>query len=190
MPVMNNAGTHHNHASMMAEHAAFLDLVAYEEATHAAVNDGDWCNPNTWHNLSVPGDNARVVIPSDIEVVYNQVDDSRLHTVRVDGSLVFASNTSSRMIVDTLAVDPRGSLIIGSENNPVSNAAKVEIIIADNGDIDVDWDPLLLSRGLILHGTTQIHGATKTAHGKVAVDPRAGDITLQMSRSPSNWRVG
>ncbi len=190
MPSMSNTGAHHHHAAMMAEHSAFLALVAYEDATHAAVKDGDWCHPNTWHNQTVPGDNARVVIPSGIDVVFNQVDESRLHTVRVDGSLRFASDTSSRMIVDTLAVDPRGSLIIGSPSNPVSNAAKVEIIIADNGDIDVDWDPLLLSRGLILHGTTSIHGAAKTTHIKVSTDPLAGDTSIRLQTSPQNWRVG
>lgn len=190
MPTMSNTGAHHHHAAMMAEHQAFLALVAYEDATHAAVKNGDWCNPDTWHNQTVPGSNARVVIPSGTEVIYNQQDDSRLLTVRVDGSLQFASNTSSRMIVDTLAVDPRGSLIIGSVNTPVSNAAKVEIIIADNGDIDVDWDPLLLSRGLILHGTISIHGAVKTAHMKVATDPRAGDTSLRLQNAPQNWRVG
>lgn len=190
MPSMSNTGAHHHHAAMMAEHSAFLALVAYEDATHAAVKDGDWCHPNTWHNQTVPGDNARVVIPSGIDVVFNQVDESRLHTVRVDGSLRFASDTSSRMIVDTLAVDPRGSLIIGSPSNPVSNAAKVEIIIADNGDIDVDWDPLLLSRGLILHGTTSIHGSAKTTHIKVSTDPLAGDTSIRLQTSPQNWRVG
>lgn len=175
---------------MMAEHNAFLSLMAYEDATHAAVKDGNWCNPDTWHNKTVPGDNARVVIPVGTKVVFNQLDESRLQTVRVDGTLEFARDVSSRMIVDTLAVDPRGSLIIGSANNPVSNAAKVEIIIADNGDIDVDKDPLLLSRGLILHGTTSIHGAVKTAHRKVSTDPRAGDTSIRLQGSPQNWRVG
>lgn len=190
MPSMTNTHTHHHDAAMIAEHSAFLALVAYEDATHAAVKDGDWCNPDTWHNRTVPGDHARVVIPVNTKVTYNQQDDSRLHTVRVDGTLAFASDTSSRMIVDTFAVDPRGSLIIGTETNPVSPNAKVEIIIADNGNIDVDWDPLLLSRGLILHGVTRIHGATKAAHIKVATDPRAGDTSIRLQSVPQNWRVG
>lgn len=190
MPSMTNTHTHHHDAAMIAEHSAFLALVAYEDATHAAVKDGDWCNPDTWHNRTVPGDHARVVIPVSTKVTYNQVDDSRLHTVRVDGTLEFASDRSSRMIVDTFAVDPRGTLIIGTETKPVSSDAKVEIIIADNGNIDVDWDPLLLSRGVILHGTTSIHGAAKTAHIKVATDPRAGDTSLRLQSSPQNWHVG
>src|SRR5690606_37884252 len=93
-------------------------------------------------------------------------------------------------VLDTMVVDPRGSLTIGTADNPVDPAVTVEIIIADEGDIDVDWDPLLLSRGLILHGQARIHGAAKTTHLKVATDPRAGDTTVHLSRTPSNWTVG
>lgn len=190
LPALHNSSAHHHDADKMAEHAAALALVAYEDATHAAVQDGNWCDPGIWHNQSVPGDGARVVIPVDRNVLYNQQDDSRLHTLRVDGQLSFATDTSSRMVLDTLVVDPRGSLNIGTLDNPVEAAARVEIIIADAGDIDVDWDPLLLSRGLILHGQTRIHGAAKTPHMKVATDPRAGDTTLQMRSAPQNWQVG
>jgi len=190
MPSLSNTTTHHHDTAMIAEHIAFLSLVAYENMTHAAVRNGDWCNPNTWHNQQVPGDNARVVIPAGIEVVFNHMDDSRLRIVRVDGTLRFATHTSSRMIVDTLGVDPRGSLIIGTPANPVSSSAKVEIIIADNGDIDVNWDSLLQSRGLILHGTTSIHGAVKTPHIKVSTDPLAGDTSIRLQAAPQNWRVG
>ena len=34
-----------------------------------------------------------------------------------------------------------------------------EIVIANNGDIDVSWDPTLVSRGVISHGAVEIHGA-------------------------------
>ncbi|MDQ2076689.1 Ig-like domain-containing protein [Marinimicrobium sp. ABcell2] len=190
MPSLSNTGAHHHHSSMEAEHAAFLALVDYDNMTHAAIADGYWCNPDVWHNQSVPGDGARVVIPSDRQVQYNQWDDSRLHTLRIDGELTFANDESSRMIVDTLVLDPRGTLNIGTVDSPISASAQVDIVIADNGDIDVDWDPLLLSRGLILHGTTNIHGAVKTPHLKVATDPVAGDTTLHLNSSTHNWQVG
>lgn len=190
LPAMHGSSHNHSQADKMAEHSAALALVAHEDATHAAVQDGNWCDSTTWHNQSVPGNGARVVIPANRAVLYNQQIDSRLHTLRVDGELNFATDTSSRMILDTLVVDPRGSLTIGTADNPVNPATTVEIIIADEGNIDVDWDPLLLSRGLILHGQTRIHGAVKTSHMKVATDPRAGDTTLQMHTSPQNWRVG
>jgi hypothetical protein len=48
---------------------------------------------------------------------------------------------------------------------------KAEILIAGDGDIDVAWDPSLLSRGVISHGEVEIHGAEKTAFLKVAAAP-------------------
>lgn len=174
----------------MAEHMAAHALVAYEDATHATIADGDWCDPSIWHNGAVPGDGARVVIGRDNTVSYALSDTARLHTLRVDGQLDFATNSDTRMTLDTLFVDPRGTLTIGTQSQPVNQSVNAEIVFAENGDIDVDWDPLLLSRGLIAHGTLEIHGATKTPHVKLSNDASAGARTLTLESRPQGWKVG
>jgi hypothetical protein len=173
-----------------AEHAAVFDLVQHKDATHVAVRDGSWFDPDTWAGGMVPGDDARVVIASGVVVDYDDVSDARLFTVRVDGSLNVATDTDTRMIVDTMVVDMKGTLTIGTADNPVQGDVRADIVIANNGGIDIDWDPQLLSRGIVSHGTVDIHGQEKTSDLKVATDPMAGDSTLTLAEAPLNWQVG
>ncbi|MDO3386856.1 G8 domain-containing protein [Gilvimarinus sp. SDUM040013] len=180
----------HTIAAKMAEHMSAHALVAYEDATHATIADGDWCDPGIWHNGAVPGDGARAVIATSHNVTYSLVDTARLHTLRVDGELSFATNEDTRLTLDTLFVDPRGTLTIGTESQPVHSSAKAEIIIAANGDIDVSWDPLLLSRGVIVHGTLNVHGAAKAPHLKLSSDVFTGNNTISLQSPPQGWRVG
>jgi len=79
---------------------------------------------------------------------------------------------------------------IGTEDNPVQDGVNAQIVIANNGDIDVNWDPTLLSRGVISHGDLEIHGTEKTAYATVADAPMAGDTQIKLSETPDNWSVG
>ncbi|WP_299852817.1 G8 domain-containing protein, partial [uncultured Roseovarius sp.] len=83
-----------------------------------------------------------------------------------------------------------GRLEIGTEDNPIEDGVDAQIIIANNGDIDVGWDPSLLSRGVISHGEVEIHGAEKTAYLKVDDAPMAGDTQIKLAEIPDNWQVG
>jgi len=180
----------HGHGEMHAEHMAALALVSYNLTTHAAVNSGEWCDPATWHNMAIPGNAAHVVIPRDVTVYYNVMGEASLNTVRVDGTLEFSTSQSSRMLLDTLFVSPGGSLLMGTTGQPVRGDVSIDIVIADNGDINVNRDPMLLGRGILSHGLTRIHGEQKTVHLKVDIDPRAGDDVLTLAHTPENWRVG
>jgi hypothetical protein len=176
--------------SMMNEHMAAMGLVDRADATHIAVRDGQWDDPNTWHNGQVPGDGARALIPEGIEVDYSVVSDASLFTVRVDGVLDFATDTDSQMVFDTIVVSPTGHLIMGTETNPVNPDVNIDLIVADNGPIDTNWDPMLLSRGLVSHGEATIHGAVKDSHEKVIEDPMAGDTSVSFAEAPEGWQVG
>ncbi len=175
---------------MGTEHLAVLDLVDRSDATHVAISDGDWSDPLTWYQGRVPSDDARVLIPDGIEVSYGVVSDARLFTVRVDGTLDFATDTDSRMVFDTVVVSPIGHLIVGDASDPVDSDTTVELIVANNGPIDTGWDPLLLSRGIISHGETKIHGSEKDSHEKVIEDPMAGDTSIRFADIPEGWQVG
>ena len=183
----------HSHgagSSMASEHMAAMDLVPRDEASHIAIGNGDWDDPANWHNGEVPGDNATVLIPEGVHMSYDHIGAARVLTVRVDGHLDFATDTDSQLIVDTLVVSPSGTLTIGTEANPVDPNVNVDIIFANNGPIDTDWDPMLLSRGMIAHGTVEIHGAEKDSHEKVVDDPMAGDTWVDMGETPVGWAVG
>ena len=182
----------HEHESdtMTAEHMGALALVSYDNSTHIAIQNGLWSAPSTWYNQVVPADNARVVIQESVTVDYAGQSDERLSTVRIDGTLHFLSTSNSKLIVDTLIVDPRGTLIAGTEEDPIQSDASVNIVIANNGDIDTQSDPMLLGRGIIALGKVSMHGEKKTSDLKVAIDPLIGDTQIELSQQPLNWSLG
>jgi hypothetical protein len=186
----DHATVHGDDASMHMEHMAGLGLVSRGDATHIAVNHGSWFDPSTWANDEVPGDGARVLVPKGIEVTYDGQSDASVFTVRVDGHLQFSTDVSSTLRLDTMVTSPDGSLTIGTAEDPVQDDVQVEILFINSGDIDTDWDPMLLSRGLIAYGRTTMHGTETDSHEKVAVDPMAGDTSLTFSELPTGWEVG
>ena len=181
---------HADDSGKMTEHMAAMDLVPRDEATHIAISNGDWFDPDTWHTGEVPADDAKVLIPEGISVTYGSESDVSLFTVRVDGELDFDTDADSQMIFDTMIVSPTGCLVIGSVDDPVAADVSVKLVIADNGPINTDWDPTLLSRGIISHGDASIHGAEKDSHEKVTEDPMAGDTELTFEDLPLGWEVG
>ncbi len=181
---------HPTDLAMQKEHMAVMNLVPVSAATHVAVNNGSWFDPNTWANHQVPGDGAKVLIPQGITVDYDGKSAASIFTVRVDGQLDFATDIDTFMEVDTFVVAPTGTLTIGTEANPVDPNVSAVISFADNGPINVAWDPMLLSRGLISHGTVDIHGAEKDTFLKVAIDPMKGATTLTLEEIPDGWKVG
>ncbi|WDI32097.1 Ig-like domain-containing protein [Hyphococcus flavus] len=188
-------GGHGGHAhpddpAKATEHMAVLNLVPVSDATHVAVKNGSWFDPSTWAGGEVPAEGAQVLIPEGIEVAYDGQSAVSLFTVRVDGSLDFATDANTFMEVDTLVVAPGGKMTIGTVDNPVAADVETIIQIADNGPIDTSWDPMLFSRGVISHGDVQIHGAEKTSFLKVASDPMAGDTSLSLESPPDGWKVG
>ncbi|KRQ94727.1 hypothetical protein CQ12_04135 [Bradyrhizobium jicamae] len=189
---LTDPSAHHDDAAMAIEHAALFALVPRAEATHVAVRNGSWFDPATWEDGKVPGASAKVLIPEAISVNYDGVSDASLFTVRVDGRLLFAPDHDTRMVVDTLVVAKTGLLRIGTSDHPIQDGVTANIVIADNGPIDLNWDPLLLSRGVISHGSTEIHGQEKASFLKLAMDPLAGSTLLYFDEdaAQNGWHVG
>lgn len=186
---MDNAA-HGDDLTKSVDHAALFDLVPRSEATHIAVSDGAWSDPATWYEGRIPDAGAKVLIPEAISVTYDSTSEASLFTVRVDGKVDFATDTDTLMKVDTFVVSTTGKLNIGTEANPVQQGVSAQIVIADNGPIDVTWDPMLLSRGVISHGEVQIHGQEKASHLKVSTDAMQGDTQLVLEAAPEGWQVG
>ena len=173
-----------------AEHLALFDLVKHEDATHVAVSSGDWDDPLTWFGAQVPGKGAQVVITADAEVTISRVNRTVHKWIRVDGKLTFVNNVNTGLMVDTLIVDPAGHVQMGTVDAPIESGVKAKIIIADTGDIDIDWDPNEFSRGFISHGRTTIHGENKTGTAMLSKAVRRRDRKLNLVEKPVNWQEG
>lgn len=186
----DGAHTHPEDPDKAMEHDIVLNLMPVADATHIAVNSGSWFDPNTWAGGEVPGEGARVLISEGVSVVYDGSSNVSLFTVRVDGAMSFATDVDTFMEVDTFLVSPVGRLTIGTIDNPVAAGVEAVIQIADNGPIDVAWDPQLFSRGLISHGDIQIHGAQKDSFLRLAEDPLKGQTMLVLEEAPDGWAVG
>ena len=186
--------TGHDSGGHMVGETEFLDLVPRDRATHVAVKNGDWFDPSTWQNRQVPGNDADVLIPQERDVWYGRESEARLDTLRVDGSLRFASQNNTKMLIDTFAVAPQGSLMIGSENSPVEANKKTQIIFTSDTAIDPTSDRLQFGRGLISHGKASIHGADKLDFISLKQDALTGDdelvLDLPEGQIPFGWKVG
>lgn len=187
---LSDSHSHGDDTGKATEHMALLGIVPRSESTHIAVANGAWANPATWYRRMVPTAAARVLIPEGIAVNYDIASNTSLFTVRIDGALSFATNRSTRIVVDTLIVAPTGRLEIGTAQNPIGPNIDAEILIAANGDIDTSWDPTLVSRGVISHGAVEIHGAEKQSFGRVAQTPLAGHTQLVLEGTPDGWQIG
>ena len=173
-----------------AEHRALFDLVPHDAASHVAIQSGDWNDAGIWLNAEVPGDLARVVIPQDVTVNISRVNRTVHKWIRVDGTLTFATDVNTGLMVDTLIVDPAGHVQMGTADNPVQSGVKSKIIIADTGAIDIDWDPNEFSRGFISHGRFTAHGEAKTATAMLGAPANRRHKKLTLAEAPTNWKAG
>ncbi|MDA0283348.1 MAG: hypothetical protein O3B86_08330 [Planctomycetota bacterium] len=174
-----------------SEHLAALALVPHEAATFVSIASGEWSNAAIWGGGVVPGDDAQVLISSGTSVTFDVIQYDSMNWVRVDGTLNWDTDDDTQMLLDTLFVDVNGLLQIGTEDNPVEHGVAARIVIADNGaDIDLNWDPIQISRGVISHGTTKMFGEEVTPYVSLATDPRRGDTQLVLDAIPVNWEAG
>lgn len=188
---------HHGDIIKAPEHTALMSLVNPSEATHIAVQNGDWSNAATWQNVTtgemeIPGAESRVFIPVGVRVSYDVDSTVPLFAVRVDGTLSFATDVNTTMVVDTLVTTSTSQLHIGTETNPIQNGITAEIIIRSDGEsVNLrDWDSGQLSKGIITHGQVRIYGQDKADFLTLTQDALAGQDHLDLTSAPQGWTVG
>jgi hypothetical protein len=174
---------------MTGDMSAALNLTDDCYATAEAARSGNWSDPNTWQNGVVPSANANVVIPEQVAVTLDQ-STAAIHWILIDGTLQFASNADTNLVVDTAVVDVGGSLVIGTASDPISSQHRAAITFTANGPIDTTWDPNLLSRGLISMGNVSMYGAATTPYVALAGNALRGTTTLTLAQPPANWHAG
>jgi hypothetical protein len=177
-------------AHLTVEADRFFALVPHNAATHSTIASGDWSDPRIWSNGVVPGAGAKVVVSTGTTVNFNAFMNTAIKTLRIDGTLSFATHLNTQLKVDTIVVMTAGKLHIGTATNPIQNHVTARVLIADGGPIDTVWDPYKLSRGLLSRGEVRMHGKVVTPYVNAAVDPSFGDTQLILAQVPTNWKVG
>lgn len=182
----------------LADDALVVAMVPHAQATHVAVADGDWTNPATWLGANVPANGACILIPHGRTVRYDQADHFRLNWIRVDGTLEWALDRSTKLLVETM-VGTRGSeIIMGTQSGrlPAEHTAEITISGRDYTantltptDMNVTRDPGLWGRGIVSQGVWRIWGADKLQWSNA--DPiEAGATSLTLHQQPAGWSVG
>ena len=171
-------------------HEAVMALVTNDLATNTVTSSGNWSNPANWSNNRVPAANARIVVPQGMTLTVDSVMSQEFKTIRVDGTLNFATDRDTELRVETLVSTMMGRVEIGTAANPVQSGVSARVVFIDDGEIDRTADPQQLGRGAILHGPTTIYGSETTHRMTLAQQPRAGDINLHLSSVPTGWEVG
>ncbi|MBV1862554.1 MAG: G8 domain-containing protein [Nannocystaceae bacterium] len=183
---------------MLEEHETAMGLLDPDDATHTAVQSGSWSDPTTWSAGTVPGDGADVYIPVEVVVTYALTSESRLHYVFVQGELEVATDVSTSMWLDTLIAGPTSTFSVGTLDNPVEEGVSAEFVVVDGAPIDLENDPIQISRGFLLHGTSTIHGHEKTPFVSTSTEAStqgvktiaAGSSTIPISTEGTGWAVG
>jgi hypothetical protein len=169
-----------------------------------------WSQASTWQYVgpasvphsAIPGADANVLISENSVVIVDGIQTAPVHTIRTDGTLRFDPHANTLLLVDTIIVEPEGVFQMGTDPtkpdplSPTGMGQRIDadksakVIFADHVPIDVGWDPLQFSRGLVSHGEVSIFGTTVTSFVQLAVDAKAKDKSLVLSSAPVGWKAG
>lgn len=196
---LTNLAPSHDHPireDMQREHQAIMAMVSEAQATHVSATSGSWFDPATWGG-NVPSNGARVIISPSHHVVFDGKSMDELDTLRIDGTLAFASQLDTEMTVDTIVVTRDGLLEIGSHGNPIAPANQATVIFKDYADLGFitddpshpRFDPYKLGLGLVAIGAVRIHGNEKSPVAEYR-QAMAGESVIALEQAPVNWQVG
>ena len=93
-----------------------LDLIKPKAITRSGV----WSDSATWKDRRLPTNDANVLIPNGAVVTLDRAESARLGAIRIEGSLRFATDRDTGLLVETLLVTPAGVLMIGSAEHPIA----------------------------------------------------------------------
>ncbi|MEL6109125.1 MAG: G8 domain-containing protein, partial [Planctomycetota bacterium] len=175
------------------EHRALFDLIDTDDATNVTIASGNWSDPSIWSAGAIPSTGERALIHHTLEVTYDVQSDAALDWLRVDGVLEFPHDSSTRLVAETIVSDPRATINLGTNSDPIQAAFEAEILIdTTGGALNQTFDPTLVGRGFITHGVTNIHGAPKAEFTTLRGDAFADDAFIELTDAsiPLGWQVG
>lgn len=160
-------------------------------ANATASQSGNWTDPNTWGG-SVPGNDARVLIPANITVTVDGVITQTFKSIRIaaNGKLQYATAVNTELRTEYLVSEPSGSFEIGNGTTKIAAGVTAKLIFAEKGGTTRAEDPNRFAPGAVLLGPVRMHGADKTSWLPLATHPSAGANQLVFKSAPSGWNAG
>ena len=181
---------HAENLVLQREHLSLFELVRYDQVTHIAVRNGAWSDPATWQNGILPTSGARVLVPVGVEIRVDGMLAARVSTIRVDGTLSFDTARNTELKADTIVVSSSGTFQMGTEAQPIASSVQAMVTFTNNGEIDRQWDPFGISRGLVSHGRVSIYGSQTNSHAAISGPLPVGTQMLVLKSVPVGWKPG
>lgn len=140
---------------------------------------GAWSEPATWEGGAVPGAGARVQVREGHKVVYDVADDRVVRSIHVAGTLDFARDRDTRLVVGLIKIQagddasengfdcefhapaavepgaPRPTLTVGTADDPIPAGKTALIRLARVEGLDEVTCPAIIDCG----GRMEFHGA-------------------------------
>jgi hypothetical protein len=159
-----------------------------------SVASGNWSSPATWSLGRVPSAGDIVDINPGTTVTYDVNDSSAaaaLNTVEIQatGTLTFATNINTQVVVGNFLVLDGGSLVVGTAASPIAANVHANINLG-NQAFNTATDPQHFGDGLIVLGNVTMHGVTKTPYVSLAQEAHKGDTVLHLAAPVSGWQAG
>jgi hypothetical protein len=179
-------------------------------AVHRSAGSGDWSVAATWEKGKLPPAGARVLIRAGHKVVYDRNSEDALRSVHVAGTLTFAPDRDTQLVVGLVRVQigesmdeegfdcsahgqddapagPRGALLVGSPAKPIAAAHTALIRLAALPGMDRKSLPAIVCCG----GRMEFHGAPLSRTWvKLGAPVKAGDAEVTLAEVVSGWRAG
>ena len=204
---------------MIAKSACLLALAiaaaAAEPEAPALIRSaasGPWSDPKTWEGGAVPGPGTRVQVREGHAVRYDMADDRVIRSIHVAGTLEFARDRDTRLVVGLIKVQagddasesgfdcdahapapaepgaPRPTLLVGTAEEPIPAGKTALIRLAYVEGLDKETCPAIIDCG----GRMEFHGApmprTWTKLAREAYRNEA--IVLVRADAVAGWKPG
>lgn len=193
--------------------SAVLSGAAEPPALIRTAQSGSWSDPKTWEGGQVPGTNARVQVREDHTVLYETSSDLPIRSIHVAGTLEFARDRDTRLVVGLIKVQPGNdasengfdcdahgaandrhgdrpgpALLVGLPGEPVAAGKTALIPLKHVEGLDPVTCPAIISCG----GRMEFHGAPlRRTWVKLAREAfRNEGIILVKRDETSDWKAG
>lgn len=173
--------------------------IFYANPTIYSIKSGNWSNPSTWSQGRIPRTDDIVLIKAGHLVSYDQVNDSVLAVLGIEGKLSFRPDINTELRVATVEVAPEATLEIGTKLVPIKKDITAKLYLGGRpiattapDPVSGILDPFQFGNALIGLGNLSIYGAAQTlAYTRLTSDALAGASMLSCAVDlSSSWKAG
>jgi G8 domain-containing protein len=179
--------THHETVPNPVYNSAFR----VASSCKAALVPCAWESSTTWVSGRAPEENTQVIVDGNVRIS-SQNAVALAVGVYPGGTLSFTPAANTRLRTGDLVVFAGGTLLVGSENEPIRGGFVAEIVIRNLPFAAEDLKKHL--RGIVvLDGTIKVHGRPLSeTFIRTAIEPlqNANTVSLTVSANVAGWKIG